>query len=100
MSPAVLNSGFAAPAPTPAGSDAPRSDALRHAAQEFEAIFLAQVLGTMSQGLGGDDLLGDGQDDVFRDMLNEEIAKLISRSGGIGVADAVLREMLKAQEVA
>ena len=44
--------------------------------------------------------LGDGQDDVFRDMLNEEIAKLISRSGGIGVADAVLREMLKAQEVA
>jgi Rod binding domain-containing protein len=54
----------------------------------------------MTQGMGGDDLLGDGQDDVFRDMLNEEIAKLISRSGGIGVADAVLREMLKAQEVA
>jgi Rod binding domain-containing protein len=29
-------------------------------------------------------------------MLNEEIAKLITRSGGIGLAD----EMLKAQEVA
>jgi Rod binding domain-containing protein len=100
MSPAVLSPGLAAPGATPPGGDAPRSDALRHAAQEFEAIFLAQVLGTMTQGLGGDDLMGEGQDDVFHDMLNEEIAKLISRSGGIGVADAVLREMLKAQEIA
>ena len=73
---------------------------LRHAAQEFEAIFLAQVLGTMSQGLGGDGLLDGSQSDIFRDMLNQEVAKLISRTGGIGVADAVLREMLKAQEVA
>ena len=87
-------------APPAAGADAPRVDALRHAAQEFEAIFLAQVLGAMTQGLGGDDLAGDGQGDVFRDMLNDEVAKLISRSGGIGVADAVLREMLKAQEMA
>jgi flagellar protein FlgJ len=100
MSPAVLNPGVAAAAATPPGGDASRNDALRHAAQEFEAIFLAQVLGTITQGLGGDDLLGDGQGEVFRDMLNEEVAKLISRSGGIGVADAVLREMLKAQEVA
>ena len=97
MNASVVNHGLAAPSP---GGDAPRNDALRHAAQEFEAIFLAQVLGAMAHGVGGDDLLGDGQDVVFRDMLNEEIAKLISRSGGIGVADAVLREMLKAQEVA
>jgi flagellar protein FlgJ len=74
--------------------------ALRHAAQEFEAIFVAQVLGAWTQGMGGDDLLGDGQGEIFHDMLNEEIAKLISRTGGIGVADAVLREMLKAQEIA
>ena len=38
--------------------------------------------------------------DPFHDMLNDEYAKLISRSGGIGVADAVLKEMLKRQEVA
>jgi peptidoglycan hydrolase FlgJ len=99
MSAAVLNHGLAALATPSAGSDTPRTEAVRHAAQEFEAVFLAQVLGTMTQGMAGDDLLGEGQDDVFRDMLNEEIAKLISRSGGIGVADAVLREMLKAQEV-
>ena len=100
MSEASISPGPVAATTPPAGGDVPRVDALRHVAQEFEAIFLAQVLGTMTRGLGGDDLLGDGQGEVFRDMLNEEVAKLISRSGGIGVADALLREMLKAQEVA
>jgi peptidoglycan hydrolase FlgJ len=71
---------------------------MHHAAQEFEAIFLAQVLGTVTQGLGRDDPLGGGQGSFFYEMLNDETAKLISRSGGIGVADAVLHEM--AQEVA
>ena len=33
-------------------------------------------------------------------MFNDELAKLISRSGGVGVADAVLKEMLKSREVA
>jgi hypothetical protein len=31
-------------------------------------------------------------------MLQDEYAKLISRSGGIGIGDAVLREMLRMQE--
>jgi Rod binding domain-containing protein len=33
-------------------------------------------------------------------MFNDELAKLISRSGGLDVADVVLKEMLKSQEVA
>ena len=55
----------------------------------------------LAQGhrLALDHLLGGGESDVYRDMLNDEMAKLISRTGGIGVADAVLREMLKMQEV-
>lgn len=99
MSETTINPALASTAPLAAGGETPRADALHHAAQEFEAIFLAQVLGTMTQGVGGDDLLGGSQGDVFRDMWNQEVAKLISRTGGIGVADGVLREMLKAQEV-
>lgn len=99
MSATTLTPALGSTATLPGGGETPRADALRHAAQEFEAVFLAQVLGTMTQGVG-DDLLGDAQGGVFHQMLNEEIAKLISRTGGIGVADAVLREMLKAQEVA
>ena len=76
-------------------------EALRAAAQEFEAVFLAQVLGRINQGFGGDPAAGETADQgLFYEMFNDEVAKLISRSGGVGVADAVLKEMLKAQEVA
>ena len=69
-------------------------DGLRAIAQDFEAVFLAQVLGQLNPGPGGD------EQTPFHDMFNDELAKLISRSGGVGVADAVLKEMLKSQEVA
>lgn len=72
---------------------------LREVAEEFEAVFLAQVLQTMSVGLGGPGPLGDGDNEAWAGMLQEEYGRLISKSGGIGVADALLREMLKLQEV-
>ena len=73
---------------------------MRRAAEEFEGVFLAQVLRGLTQGLTGPGLLGNGDDDPFAAMLQDEYAKLISRSGGVGVADAVLREMLAGQEAA
>jgi peptidoglycan hydrolase FlgJ len=81
-----------APAAGPAGPG--KIDAFRQAAQEFEAIFLAQVQAKLNPGLDGD------EHSPFHDMFNDELAKLISRSGGVGVAHAVLKEMLKSQEVA
>ena len=86
------------PAPGPGASG--RQDALRDAAQEFEAIFLAQVLAHLNPAPAGAGPEASGDHGLFHTMFNEEIAKLISRSGGVGVADAVLREMLKLQEVA
>jgi flagellar protein FlgJ len=84
-----------APQGASAGPDRPGArDAFRQAAQEFEAVFLAQVLAKLNPGLDGDD------QSPFHDMFNDEVAKLISRSGGVGVADAVLKELLKSQEVA
>ena len=98
---AVLQPQIAPPAARPAsgpGTSA-RPDALRATAQEFEAIFLAQVLAHLNPAPAGDGP-GSGDHGLFHEMFNEEMAKLISRSGGVGVADAVLREMLKLQEVA
>ena len=64
--------------------------AVRRAAEDFEAVFLGQLLGGMMQGLSADGPLGGG-DDPFAAMLRDEYGKLIARSGGIGVADAVMR---------
>lgn len=84
-----------------AGGEATDPEALRRTAEEFEAVFLAQMLRTMSSGLeAGGPFFGGRDGGPFNDMLNQEVAKLISRSGGVGVADAILQEMLKLQEIA
>ncbi len=71
---------------------------MREVAEEFEAVFLAQVLQTMKVGLGSPGPFGEGDNEAWSGMLQEEYGRLISRSGGIGVADSLLREMLKMQE--
>lgn len=79
-------------------ADGPIQTRAQEAAEEFEAIFLSQMLATMTQELGGAGGVAGG-DDIYRDMFTKEVAKMISRSGGIGVADTILQEMLKTQEI-
>ena len=69
-------------------------------AQEFEAQFLSQMLGTMFSGIETGGELGGGEaEETYRSMLIDEYGKMISRAGGVGVADHVKREMLRLQEV-
>jgi Rod binding domain-containing protein len=72
----------------------------RAAAEDFEAVFLSQLLATMTQDLAAAGGFGSGEgEEAFQDMYTQELGKIISRSGGIGVADVVLQEILKLQEV-
>jgi Rod binding domain-containing protein len=96
----LTRSTIAGPAAHEAAGRAQATLEMRRAAEEFEGVFLAQILRGLTEGLTGPGPLGAGKDDPFASMLQDEYAKLISRSGGIGVADAVLREMLRMQEVA
>ncbi|MEO1039626.1 MAG: rod-binding protein [Pseudomonadota bacterium] len=89
-----------------ARADAPRStraqtpEQARAIAEEFEAVFLAQMMehmmgpSTKSETFGG----GAGES-AFTGMLNEEYAKVLSKSGGIGLADALTREILRLQDI-
>ena len=71
----------------------------RHAAEEFEAAFLAQMLGPMFSGLRTDGFFGGGQgEEMFRSLMINEYGRLMSQASGIGVADAVMAEMLDIQE--
>jgi flagellar protein FlgJ len=93
--PATLHTAAAARQPAPLRERA----AAEEAAREFESVFLARMLEGMSAGLSGSLLSGGQAEETWRSFMNDEYAKLISRSGGIGVADAVLQAMLGAQEV-
>ena len=68
------------------------------AAQEFESVFLSKMLEGMSTGLSGSVLSGGQAEETWRSFMNDEYGKLISKSGGIGVADSVMKTMLQAQE--
>lgn len=76
-----------------------RESAMRAAAREFEAVFLSQMLAPMFAGIKTDGPFGGGHaEEIFRSMLIEETGKTISRAGGIGIADAVYRQLLIYQE--
>jgi Rod binding domain-containing protein len=70
---------------------------IRDAAVEFEAVFLSEMLRGMSSGLGPDGLFGR---EPFGSLLGDEYARVIARAGGIGIAAATRRELLRLQEAA
>lgn len=72
----------------------------KRAADEFEAIFISQMLKSMSVGVKTDGPFGGGQsEEIYKDLMNEELGKVMTSKGGIGMSDAIYREILKNQEV-
>ncbi len=72
----------------------------RKTAQDFESMFLEQTLERLFASGGAEGPLGDNGmgGEVYRSMLVKEYAGSIARSGGVGIADQVYREILKLQE--
>lgn len=70
----------------------------RRVAEQFESMFLSEMMGPMFEGLQTDGLGGGGiGEEVFRPMLIQKYAEAISHSGGIGIADSILRELTRMQ---
>lgn len=68
------------------------------AAEDFEAVFISQMLTPMFEGIQSDDMFGGGSaENIYKSMMIEEYGKIISASGGLGIADAVKAEMLAMQ---
>lgn len=72
---------------------------LREVAQNFEAVFIGQMLKPLFQNLGAEKPFGGGESEkMWRSMQVDEYGKAITKAGGIGISDAILTEMLKMQE--
>ncbi len=85
--------GVAAAARTPA------SETVRRVAQEFEALFLAEMLSPVFESADTDGLFGGGEGEkIYRSMMVQEYGKAVASAGGVGIADAVQREILRMQE--
>lgn len=67
-------------------------------AQQFERMFIAEMLQPMFSGIETDGPFGGGQgEEVFRPMLLDQYADAIAKGGGVGIADVVLKEILRLQ---
>lgn len=69
------------------------------AAQDFEAMFLTEMLKPMFDTVKTDPMFGGGHgEDMWKSIMVSEYSKEIAKNGGVGIADAVKDVMLKAQE--
>jgi len=68
-------------------------------AREFEAVFLGQMAKLMLESVElGDQFSGGHGEEMFRGVLAERVGEEMARGGGIGLAPAVLEQIIKLQE--
>jgi Rod binding domain-containing protein len=93
-------SAAAASRPTPTALSPAEDKRLRATAHEIESIFLAHMLKTMRQASGGKGapLSGQGQR-VYQEMMDEHLGRALSKGGGIGLSDMLVRDVLRRQGV-
>jgi Rod binding domain-containing protein len=67
---------------------------LRKAANEFEAIFIQQMLKSMRKTSLESDLLPKSEGEkIFRSMLDEQYARLSAKSGSLGLGQMIYQQL-------
>lgn len=73
-----------------------QAEAIRKAAQQFEAVLLNQLTSALNNTSSGDDedsLFGnDGGSGLAKQMFSEQLATTMANSGGIGLSDVIMRQ--------
>lgn len=77
-----------------------KGDDLRRKAVEFETMFVNAMLAPMFETLPTDGPFGGGSaEDSMRSFHTDAMAREIARKGGLGIADAVQRQLIAMQSV-
>lgn len=87
---------------TPLNSAAPHTqkpEKFAATAEEFEAVFIAEMMKPMFEGLKTEGMFGGGKaEEIFRGMILQEYGKMMAGTGALNMADSVKAEMIKMQE--
>ena len=71
-----------------------KSSRLYKVSQEFEAIFIKQMLNVMRKSVSKTGLMDGGMaEEIFEDMLYDEYAQKMAESGSFGIADMIYRQL-------
>ena len=73
-----------------------KEEDIEKAATDFEALMLSQMLKSMWKSVESSGLLsGSREESMYRDMLNDSLAKDISNGQGIGIKEVIVRDLKK-----
>lgn len=67
--------------------------ALEQVASQFETIFMKMMLKSMRDASFGNPLFDSESAKVYRDMHDDQLALNLSKSGGIGIADMLVKQL-------
>lgn len=69
------------------------AEAVKKAAQQFEALFTQQLLKSARAANLGDDVLGGGQTEFYQDLFDQQMALHLSSGKGLGLADLLVKQL-------
>ena len=73
---------------------------VKKSAEDFEAVFVTQMVQHMYKGVQADPLFGGGNaEEVFKTFLFDEYGKVMAKAGGIGIASHIQEELMKTQQL-
>ena len=73
-----------------------KNEALKAAAQQFEAIFLNMVMGSMRKAnevFAKDNILDSRYTNMYRDMYDQQLTSELSSQGSLGLADLMVKQL-------
>lgn len=71
---------------------------IKEAADDFEAMFVSEMLNNMYDQVEVDPLFGGGQaEETWRGMITQEYGKEIVKAGGIGMSKEIMAKMIEMQ---
>ena len=70
---------------------------LRHAAEQFEALFVGQMLRSVRESASEDTDDDSGANSAFLELAEEQFGQALAARGGLGIATMVTTELGKAK---
>jgi len=70
-----------------------QASARAEVARQFESLFVAQMLKSMRAASGGKGLMDSDRSLFYRDMHDQQLATQLAKSGGIGMAEVIERQL-------
>ena len=70
----------------------PEQQKLRAVAEQFEAVMLRQMIGSMRAASPGDGLFDSSATEQFRDMGDAKMAETMAHQGALHIADLLVKQ--------